>query len=358
MTNFADWVREANHRGSQSEPFLFLVDFEMLAARIFPPDTTELALAVNGQWITPSLHALGSEPHVCLPPPPIELEILQPPGHSTFHKAFDLIRGGHVRGQTWLANLTFKTPVALRGHRDGLRELAPLLKAPCVVWHQYGEPSSPEEFLCFTPESFIEIEGNTIRTRPMKGTRALDPTCSNQAQAEEEARLALLNDEKELAEHITVVDLLRNDIGSVADTVHVPSFRYVERLDSGQRRLLSTSSLIEGTLPQDWKNNIGTLLSKLLPAGSVSGAPKQRTVELIRQAEESTRGYYTGVVGWFNGKNLRTWVLIRFLHLKNQDLVYQSGVGLTLYSDPTQEYQEVLDKIYLPLARAPHHETL
>jgi para-aminobenzoate synthetase component 1 len=90
-------------------------------------------------------------------------------------------------------------------------------------------------------------------------------------------------------------------------------------------------------------------LVKLLPAGSISGAPKTKTVEIIRQAEQEKRGYYTGVVGYFDGKNLDCGVMIRFIEKQNGTFFYRSGGGITTQSIAEAEYQETIDKVYVPV---------
>ena len=106
-----------------------------------------------------------------------------------------------------------------------------------------------------------------------------------------------------------------------------------------------------GQLPQNYTDNIGTLLHKLLPAGSICGAPKPQTLAIIKEAENYDRGYYTGVFGIFDGQNLDSSVMIRFIE-KQEDgsLIFKSGGGITAFSDPRSEYQEMIDKVYLGVA--------
>ena len=101
-------------------------------------------------------------------------------------------------------------------------------------------------------------------------------------------------------------------------------------------------------MPENWQNNIGSLLEKLLPAGSISGAPKKKTIEIINAAETHYRGYYTGIAGYFDGENIDTCVLIRLIENTNNGLIYKSGGGITCNSNPILEYQELIQKIYIP----------
>jgi para-aminobenzoate synthetase component 1 len=110
------------------------------------------------------------------------------------------------------------------------------------------------------------------------------------------------------------------------------------------------SSEIGGKLPENWQETLGNLLFALLPAGSVSGAPKAKTLEIIREAEGEPRGYYTGVFGVFNGTGLDSSVMIRFIEQTGTGLRYRSGGGITHLSQAPNEYNELLQKIYLPIS--------
>ncbi|MDP3464624.1 MAG: aminodeoxychorismate synthase component I [Sulfuricurvum sp.] len=236
----------------------------------------------------------------------------------------------HIRaGNTYLLNLTLPT----------------LIETPYSLQEIYAMAHAPyklrvrDEFVCFSPEPFITIEENTIHTYPMKGT--IDASHPNAIET-------LLNDPKELAEHTMIVDLLRNDLGIVATDIQVEAFRTISTIDTGAKQLLQTSSHISGKLSPAWRENIGDILKSLLPAGSISGTPKKRTVEIIEEIEGYDRGYFTGVFGYFDGKNLYSAVAIRFIENINGTLVYKSGGGITAESDCSKEYQEMIDKIYIP----------
>jgi len=94
---------------------------------------------------------------------------------------------------------------------------------------------------------------------------------------------------------------------------------------------------------------LGNILARLLPAGSVSGAPKSRTLEIIRQTEGDKRGYYTGVFGIFDGESLDSGVMIRFIEKQGSKYFYRSGGGITTQSSSESEYQEAIDKVYVPI---------
>ncbi|HUN04525.1 MAG TPA: chorismate-binding protein, partial [Niabella sp.] len=112
--------------------------------------------------------------------------------------------------------------------------------------------------------------------------------------------------------------------------------------------ILQTSSEISGKLPANWQYNLGEILLKLLPAGSVSGAPKQRTVEIIRNTEAMTRGYYCGVFGIYDKGWLDSAVMIRYIEKKDGKMFFRSGGGITAQSNADEEYNELLNKIYVP----------
>ncbi len=195
--------------------------------------------------------------------------------------------------------------------------------------------------MCFSPESFVKIKGKTISSFPMKGT--IDATLPN-------AEDLILNDEKETAEHYTIVDLIRNDLNLVSKNVRVERFRFTQKIDTAKGKILQVSSEICGDVPENWNEHLGDIFSKLLPAGSITGAPKEKTVEIIRNVESHQRGFYTGVAGIFDGENVDSAVLIRFIEKKGDRYFYKSGGGITASSVAEKEYQEILQKIYIPVS--------
>ena len=112
---------------------------------------------------------------------------------------------------------------------------------------------------------------------------------------------------------------------------------------------MQTSSKITGELPGDWRSRVGDILLRLLPAGSISGAPKQRTLEIIEAAEQYDRGWFTGIFGYFDGLNLDSAVMIRFIEQVDNQLFFKSGGGITHLSNCQQEYRELIEKVYLPV---------
>ena len=252
-----------------------------------------------------------------------------PVAFSTYKKALDKILEQIRMGNTYLLNLTFSTPIETN---YSLKEIFTYAHAKFKLYYK-------DEFICFSPERFVDIEGETIATYPMKGT--IDANLPD-------AKETILADEKEMAEHVMIVDLMRNDLGIIGSNIKVEKFRYVEKIKAGKKELLQVSSKITATLPENWRDTIGTFLSQLLPAGSITGTPKKSTVEIIKHVENFDRGFYTGVFGVFDGESLRSGVMIRFIEQENKRLYYKSGGGITIDSDAKSEYEELIDKIYLP----------
>ena len=252
-----------------------------------------------------------------------------PVDFTTYKIALDKVLEQIRSGNTYLLNLTFKTPIETN---YTLKEIFTYARAKFKLYYK-------DEFICFSPERFVEMEGDTIATYPMKGT--IDAKLPH-------AKERILNNEKEMAEHVMIVDLMRNDLGIIGSEVKVEKFRFVEKIKAGKKELLQVSSKITAKLPDNWRDTIGSLLSQLLPAGSITGTPKKSTVEIIDEVENFDRDFYTGVFGVFDGESLRSGVMIRFIEKENNTLYYKSGGGITIDSDAKSEYEELIDKIYLP----------
>jgi len=152
--------------------------------------------------------------------------------------------------------------------------------------------------------------------------------------------------EKEKAEHATIVDLLRNDLSEFAKKVRVEKYRYYEVIKANNKQVGQMSSEISGELPMDYRSRIGDIIYHLTPAGSISGAPKPKTLELIQEIEQQDRGFYTGIAGYFDGDNLDSCVLIRYLE---KDGTYRCGGGVTSKSKLKEEYEELIQKMYVPI---------
>lgn len=316
-----------NDAGAARQPFLFAVDFELREGLFVeePLAQTEIGFAVAGRGNKGAFLAAaedsGADHEALLVPDPMP--------EAEYLRRFDVVRRGLLRGDSFLTNLTVATRIETP---CSLTEIFRRADAPYLL-------CVPDRFVCFSPERFVWISDGRIATNPMKGTIS--------AKVPDAGRV-ILNDPKETAEHYTIVDLLRNDLGMHADGVTVERFRYIDRIATRRGNILQVSSEIAGRLPEGYEARLGDIVFDMLPAGSVSGAPKSSTLRIIRQAEGAPRGYYTGVFGYFDGRTLDSGVLIRFIERRDGALWFRSGGGITAYSDPHAEYLEVLEKIYLP----------
>lgn len=309
-----------NQLGKQKKPFLFLVDFKMEHPQVFLPEDPEILFDIEGfrNFPPPDQRKFAAE-FTC-----------SPPSFESYLFRFNQVQQEIHNGNSYLLNLTVPTPVITN---LSLSDIFFYSKARYKLLYK-------DLFVVFSPEIFIRITGNRIFSYPMKGT--IDAAI---ADAEEK----ILNDKKEIAEHYTIVDLIRNDLSMVATNVKVERFRYIDHLSTNNKNLLQVSSEISGLLEPDFASRIGDILFRLLPAGSVTGAPKEKTVEIITRVEGYERGYYTGVFGMFDGENLNSGVMIRFIEKRGEQMIYKSGGGITSFSNAESEYQEMIDKIYVPV---------
>ncbi len=252
-----------------------------------------------------------------------------PESFETYEKRFRCAMDALRAGETSLLNLTIKTPIVTS---LSLRDIFERSKAKYRLY-------LPEKFVCFSPERFVKTRDGKIFSHPMKGT--IDADLPNAAER-------LLNDPKEAVEHEAITKLTRDDLGRVATGVKVNRYRYIDRLKTSNGTILQTSSEVEGTLPADYLQNLGTLFFKLLPAGSIAGTPREATLRVLRACEQQPRGFYSGVVGYFDGENLDSGVLIRFIEKENGKMYFRSGGGITIDSQCESEYHEAIQKVYLP----------
>ncbi len=214
---------------------------------------------------------------------------------------------------------------------DALRRINP---SPYMYYLDFGA----RRVIGSSPEMLLRVQGGTATTFPIAGTR---PMGANPAETERHAR-ELAADEKERAEHNMLVDLARNDLGKVCEfgTVQVPQYMQVERYSHVQHLV----SRVEGRLAPG--RDALDALAALFPAGTVSGAPKPRAIEIIHELEGSARGPYAGVVGYLslNG-NMDTAITIRTLFADGPTYFLQAGAGIVADSDPVRELRETEQKL-------------
>ncbi len=188
-----------------------------------------------------------------------------------------------------------------------------------------------------SPEIMCRVVDNEMTVRPLAGTRKRGSTPQEDQELEQE----LLADEKELAEHVMLVDLGRNDVGRVAEygSIEIPDRMVVERYS----HVMHISSTVTGQL-QESADAFDALMASL-PAGTVSGAPKVRAMEIIDQFEPHRRGPYAGAVGYIDySDNMDTCIALRTMVIKDNVAYVQAGAGIVADSNPTSEYEETLNK--------------
>lgn len=308
---------QLNFYGEKKEPFFFIVNYDKTEYEVIPlnklPKDIKYKISENQNNI--NHNQTLEKKHI---------------NFETYKKKFLQLKNEIINGNTYLANLTsmtkIKTPLSLN-------EIYEIANAKFKLNYK-------DKFVCFSPERFCEIKNNKIYTYPMKGT--INAKIPN-------AKQIILEDKKELAEHTMIVDLLRNDLSIVSKKVKVEKFRYCENIKAGDKELIQVSSKISGELENHWEKRIGNIISSLLPAGSITGTPKRKTVQILETIEKYERGYFTGVFGIYDGTTLDSSVIIRYLEKdSNNNLTYKSGGGITSDSDVYKEYQEMCDKVYIP----------
>ncbi len=315
-------LRQMDEYGLKGIPFLFIIDFEMKMPVVIPLekiDDNEILFSIN-----------GIKNHNGFPVTDKKLTFtVKPTDKQRYCKAFENVQYHINRGDSFLLNLTMPSRVETN---YTLKEIFFRSNAPYKLWVK-------ERFTLFSPEIFVKIDNGIISSYPMKGTMDAEI---------EDAEKKLLENRKELAEHYTIVDLIRNDLSIVAKNVEVKKFRYIQRVKTHKKELLQMSSEISGQIRDKYKNRFGSIFNKLLPAGSISGAPKIKTVEIIKNVEQYKRDYYTGVFGIFDGIKLDSGVMIRYIEKSEKGFVYKSGGGITALSNCNEEYNELVDKVYVP----------
>lgn len=260
---------------------------------------------------------------------------------SAYHQAFNKIQDYLKAGDCYQINLTQCWQGELSNQQlvDYLPSLHQSTQAPFAGYLALGNyellSCSPELFFTFAKNAQGE---NCIITKPIKGTR---PRGQNVA-ADQANKNELASSEKDIAENVMIVDLLRNDLGKYAKTgtVKVPKLFDIESF-SNVHHMVST---ITATLKDDispWR-----VLFESLPAGSITGTPKKRAVEIINELEAKPRGAYCGTMGYLNFDGTGQWnVLIRTLQASDNNVSLWAGGGITIASDCDAEYQECFDKV-------------
>lgn len=374
-------IDKINRLASQDEPFLFVINYQgdkAFIRQLSDINPEECLFDFEGRGNSSDEMKNNSEKIA-----EISWQIA-PPLYEDYERSFDIVKNNIMAGNSYLTNLTCKVPVScnlsledifhrakgkykllLRRKRnqaeDKVQQKEEAQNKAYKKEDIIEEISNP--FVCFSPETFVRIKGGRIYSYPMKGT--LDASLPN-------AEKLLMEDRKETAEHATIVDLIRNDLSRVAEDVRVDKYRYVDVLHTNKGDILQTSSEISGRLPEDYRHHLGEILDAQLPAGSITGAPKDKTMQIIQEAEGYDRDFYTGIMGIYDQGELNSAVMIRFIEeetspvdfegdgeknfkanegkkpKESRKLYFKAGGGITSKSDCRKEYEEVIQKIYLP----------
>ncbi len=375
-------IDKINRLASQDEPFLFVINYQGDKAFIrllsdINPEECLFDFEGRGNWRENHSEEMGdfkriyeensreipkeiSEKKKFRGTPldsPISWQIT-PPLYNNYERSFGIVKSNIMAGNSYLTNLTCRVPVSCN---LSLEDIFHRAKGKYKLLLRRKRNLNP--FVCFSPETFVRIKGGRIYSYPMKGT--LDASLPD-------AEKQLMEDRKEAAEHATIVDLIRNDLSRVAENVRVDKYRYIDVLHTNKGDILQTSSEISGRLPEDYPQHLGEILDAQLPAGSITGAPKDKTMQIIHEAEGYDRGFYTGIMGIYDQGELNSAVMIRFIEEETSPidfkadgeknfkasegkgdeasgkLYFKAGGGITSKSDCRKEYEEVIQKIYLP----------
>ncbi|MEA3452132.1 MAG: aminodeoxychorismate synthase component I, partial [Bacteroidota bacterium] len=270
-------ILKMNELGASKTPFLFIIDFEMekcIVEKLDELNNDDIKFFFNNYS---NVENTKTEKNIVLN--------VFPPNYSEYLKSFEIVKENILLGNSYLVNLTFSSEIKINANLESIFYQS---KAKYKLFYK-------DKFTFFSPEIFVKIIDGEIYSYPMKGT--IDASIFD-------AENIILNDEKEIAEHYTIVDLIRNDLNIVAKNIRVEKFRYVDCISTNKKNILQLSSEITGDLDENYNKKLGNIIFSLLPAGSISGAPKKKTLEIIKHAEKSKRGFYTGVAGIFDGNNV------------------------------------------------------
>lgn len=285
------------------------------------------------EWVE-RLREPATPPDVLRPERPLQDRVSSNVGPEPFQEAVRTIKR-HIRdGDVFQAVLSRRFDVQDPNHPFNLyRRLRSLNPSPYMFYLDYGE----RQLIGSSPEILVQKEGPTARVRPIAGTRRRGDTPAEDRELAEE----LLGDDKELAEHTMLVDLGRNDLGRVCrpGSVEVTDRAYIERYS----HVMHMVSNVEGEIPADV--SAVDLLRATFPAGTVTGAPKVRAMQILTRLEPDRRGPYAGAVGYLGfGGDMDTCITIRTLLADGDRYSVQAGAGIVADSRPAREDEETREK--------------
>lgn len=267
------------------------------------------------------------------PPPPLpspDAKAWRATSARTYRRGFDRIREAIAAGEIYQANLSRRAVFDLA--EDAADAYARLREIQPVPWGAFADFGG-FALLSNSPECFLSRRGEQLCTRPIKGTRPRHDDASE----DERRRRELAGDPKEMAEHLMIVDLERNDLGRVAriGSVRVGRFAEVESFTTLHHMVSEVSAEIRDDV------DLAALLRATFPGGSITGAPKIRAVEILTEVEEADRGVYTGAIGFFNGgREIELSIAIRTALAAGGRLLCSTGGGLVADSEPEREWEE------------------
>ena len=332
--------------------------FEPIGA--VPSEPQNLPIAWFGIYRDPVVfhHALGhiengttlptAQPSTDVPP---ELFAVHPSlqrSATEYAEKIRRIKDYICAGETYQVNFTDR--VELNLPPSPAEAFASLLRHQPVAYSAFLNLPD-HQILSLSPELFFRIEDGKITTRPMKGTMPRGLTVDD----DREAAIRLQQDEKNRSEHLMIVDLLRNDLGRICSmgSVKVEDIFTVEKYQT----LLQMTSTVSGTLRHGL--TYYDIFRSVFPSGSITGAPKIRTMQIIRELEQQPRGIYTGSIGYISPRGNATFnVAIRTLVVKDRKAVMGVGGGIVADSDPTEEYRECLLKASFLNREQPHFQLI
>ncbi|MCV9884657.1 anthranilate synthase component I family protein [Metabacillus halosaccharovorans] len=253
---------------------------------------------------------------------------------DAFKRAVESIKDYIGQGDVFQVNLSLRQHFQLENHPlkiyEALRKVNP---SPYMAYLQFPDL----QIVSGSPELLVKKKESLVSTRPIAGTR------SRGKNEQEDIRLAneLIHNEKERAEHVMLVDLERNDLGRVCEygSVHVNEFMVIEKYS----HVMHIVSNVQGTMKKD--ANYADIIKATFPGGTITGAPKVRTMEIIEELEPTRRGIYTGSIGWIGyDEDMELNIVIRTMVAKDGYGYVQSGAGIVIDSNPDYEYKEALKK--------------
>lgn len=251
-----------------------------------------------------------------------------------FEKAVDHIKDYILAGDVMQVVLAQRMSVPFSGNPiNAYRALRYLNPSPYMVFFNMGD----HHIVSASPEILARVEDGLITVRPLAGTRKRGASDEDDQALEQE----LLADAKEIAEHLMLIDLSRNDSGRVSKvgSVHVPKKMFVERYS----HVMHIASIVESQISED--KTALDVLKATLPVGTLSGAPKVRAMQIIDQLEPVKRGIYGGAMGYIGwGGNMDMAIAIRTAVIKDDTLYVQAGAGVVADSVPTLEWEETMNK--------------